>query len=206
MTMIPQISCDYESASKTDSSCKLSIGKTSVLVGVMGPIEARSAMTHLGLQIETSIRSPSGVPGSLEKSIESFVNDILRYCIPLDRFHSTQLNISIEILSDDGYLISTILNATMLACFQLGLPLSDFPVAASVACIEDEVIPFPSKRDEALATALLTCCFSSKSQKLIGMNQTHGKSALSVMKDMISSCEDSCRAYQQRAEIPNITS
>lgn len=204
--MTAPISCEVSVACKTDSSCKLSIGKTTVLVGLSGPAESPALVSNQGLIIEVSARSPSGVPGNLERLIESSMKDVLKSAIEGKSLPFAQLNVFVEILADHGSLLSVIINATILACLDLGIPLSDFPIAASSALVNGSIVASPTLTCESLSTAVVVCFISAKTGKTLGIVQASGKCPVSLMGAMIQSCQDSCKEFCTEHRIVAITS
>ncbi|KAF4707478.1 Exosome component 5 [Perkinsus olseni] len=120
-----------------DGSARLGFGDTEVLVGINGPVENRFPLgvSTPGYPLDVSVRRASGMPTAEDKSVEyqltKFINTIIdTHLLP----GNTMITIAVEVLNDDGSLLSTILNAAILAMLDAGsIPLRGTAFAAALS-------------------------------------------------------------------------
>ncbi|KAF4665062.1 Exosome component 5 [Perkinsus chesapeaki] len=120
-----------------DGSARLGFGETEVLVGVNGPVENRFPMgvTTPGYPVDVTVRLASGMPTASEKSAEYQIIKLVNSIIdPHLMAGNTMITIAVEVLNNDGSMLSTILNAVVLAILDAGsIPLRGTVFAASVS-------------------------------------------------------------------------
>ena len=126
---------------KVEGSVRLSSGRTAVAVEVKGPESSPSGAPTkptagrdgLLVTVRSIVRPISGLAGEREQDLESkvvsFVEGILDPSCP----PRTTVTVVVQILSEDGSLLATILNATATALVEAGVPLFGSPVAVSIA-------------------------------------------------------------------------
>ena len=100
------------------------------MVAIHGPLEFRS-QGPAGLIIDVSVRIPSGIPGPAERSIEDVARIIIQECVDSNAFHSRTLVVSIDVLDDNGSLLSVVANGIALVLLESGLPLTTVATAST---------------------------------------------------------------------------
>jgi ribonuclease PH len=151
-----------------DASAVVRFGKTEVACGLFGPVESRTGRdTFAGLIVDVSTRSCVAIPTHYHKHIDSVVSDIVMQCVDTVRFPFMQLNISIEVVSDDGSLLSVLGNAVCLALLHSGLPLVRRVVSFSVAFATESMRVDPDKLTETTALSQTTLFMPTDSNEPI---------------------------------------
>ncbi|EER04722.1 Exosome complex exonuclease RRP46, putative [Perkinsus marinus ATCC 50983] len=119
-----------------DGSARLGFGDTEVLVGVNGPVENRFPLgvSTPGYPLDVTVRRASGMPTAEDKSVEyqltKFINTIIdAHLLP----GNTMVTVAVEVMNNDGSLLSTIFNAAILALLDAGsIPLRGTAFAAAL--------------------------------------------------------------------------
>ena len=171
---------------KADSSCEFMVGRTSAIVSLHGPVEARTQQSSSkAMIIDVSVRKPSSVPTIAERSIETIISDSAISVIDMARFPFTQLQISVEVISDDGSLVASILNAFVIACKDLGIQTNRPTLAVPLGWIPTGLVTFPNKAHEAVASATCTNLVCLTTGRSVYLSQAGGSITASELGDMI---------------------
>jgi exosome complex component RRP46 len=128
---------------QAEGAVKLSFGETSVSVSVAGPAQPKysrheeSDRCHLEIEVlPSSAHDPTHLQTDDNFMKTEFVRRVLSSCIPLEDFPRMCITVQILVLQDEGSLLSTILNASMLALLDAGIPLRHF--VSSVQVVKDK--------------------------------------------------------------------
>ncbi len=144
-----EVSC----LSRADGSAKFTSGSTTVLAAVFGPaspkIPSRERPSGAILSVvfkhasktaasatqsaetgTTNTRALSGY-GATEREIERFIADALVACVAVKNYPRTVIEVVVQVISVDGSLVSTALNAATLALMDAGVEMNSLPVGTT---------------------------------------------------------------------------
>ncbi|KAJ8329893.1 exosome non-catalytic core subunit rrp46 [Batrachochytrium dendrobatidis] len=134
VTQLRTMGCVVGMLSRADGSARFTLGKSSVLCSVYGPTASRprdEKLDHAHIQV---VFSPvSGISGTQERTYEHFIRQVVE-AIVLSALHPrTTIQITLQVLFDDGSILSTAINAAVLALIDAGIPLSK--TCSAVTCM-----------------------------------------------------------------------
>jgi len=123
---------------RADGSCQWKQGYTEVLVGVWGPKEAPSRLERVDkTDVQVVVIPATGTPNTHTAAVERHLKKVFQEQILLMLYPRTQIQIVVQILNDDGSMLSACVNATTLALLDAGIPLSSVVVSVDVAVRRD---------------------------------------------------------------------
>mmetsp|Transcript_9685 Transcript_9685/g.11211 ORF Transcript_9685/g.11211 Transcript_9685/m.11211 type:complete len:261 (+) Transcript_9685:38-820(+) len=137
-----EISC----LSRADGSAKFSSGSSQVLAAIYGPaaprIPSRERMEEaiIGVVFKFGTKSAFVTDntsnthpgyGANERELERFIGDTLMHCIAVDQYPRTVIEVVIQVIKADGSLVSTALNAVILALMDAGIELKSLPITTT---------------------------------------------------------------------------
>ncbi|KAJ3229418.1 Exosome component 5 [Chytriomyces hyalinus] len=123
--------------SRADGSARFAYGKSAVLAAVYGPKEVRLRDELLdSAKIEVLFRPLVGLSGTTERLYEKTIREILESVILKHLHPRTSVQVTLQVTSDDGCILSCAINATILALMDAGVGLKS--MVASVTCIIDD--------------------------------------------------------------------
>lgn len=154
-----EMKCDLGSLYRADGSCRYEYGNSIVLASVYGPCEMRSTKDELvdRCDIEVVFRSnslaassssatatgPSSLSSYLSTSLDIYrakiVHGVLCSCIPRSLFPRAAISVTIQVINDDGYILSTAINAAVMAVVDAGIPISFMPISAECTVIQQKI-------------------------------------------------------------------
>eukprot|EP00299_Pterocystis_sp_00344_P009724 c4185_g1_i1.p1 GENE.c4185_g1_i1~~c4185_g1_i1.p1 ORF type:complete len:225 (-),score=53.74 c4185_g1_i1:104-778(-) len=130
---IRPLSCEQTLLRQADGSVRLKNGDTTVIASVSGP---RQAKQHQELvdraAVQVIVKPKSGIPGGAEREMERTLRLAFEYVIITTLHPRTLIQIVIQIITDDGALLSTCFNACTIALSDCGVPLRS--LLCSVTC------------------------------------------------------------------------
>ncbi|KAI8614547.1 exosome component 5 [Chytriomyces sp. MP71] len=146
--------------SRSDGSARFSFGGSAVLASVYGPKEVKLRDEQLDVAtVEVLFRPLIGLSGTTERLYEKTLREIvegvvLRYLHP-----RTCVQVTLQVMSDDGCILSCAINAAILALLDAGVALKN--MVASVTCVidqEGQLLLDPSAKEakEAASTHIFT--------------------------------------------------
>ncbi|KAI7861471.1 ribosomal protein S5 domain 2-type protein [Spinellus fusiger] len=122
---------------RADGSAKFDFGDTSVLVSVVGPIEVPLRDERLDeATVEVVVRPADNYPSTKEKLIETLLQSAFEPMILGGMMPRTLLQIVVQLIKDDGSVLSAAVNAITLALLDAGVPIKY--LAASLTCMVDK--------------------------------------------------------------------
>ena len=158
-----------------DSSAIVRCGGTEVACGIYGPTDARGFKdNHRGLIVEVSTRSNVALPTHTHKHIDTIIADIIMRSVDSRSFPHLQLNVHIEVLSDNGRLLSIVGNAVYFALLDSGLPLKHKFVSFLVGYIDEQLVLDPGNDDLRGAMGSVTVFVDIDSFEEIYVTQEDG--------------------------------
>uniref|UniRef100_H2ZCM7 Uncharacterized protein n=1 Tax=Ciona savignyi TaxID=51511 RepID=H2ZCM7_CIOSA len=173
-----KFNCEMNVLKNTDGSALYSEGDTEVMVGVYGPADLKENKqeVHEAL-VDVDFRPKHGSPTLAEKYLMQFIQGVCENAIMLTLHPRTVFAIIVQIMQDQGSLLSCAINATCMALQDAGIAMKYMPVAVTVAIksevhsdIEDPtdvIIVNPNLKEETESFAVLTYVFDNVKQNLL---------------------------------------
>jgi exosome complex component RRP46 len=171
---------------RADGSARFSHGATEVLVAVYGPCEPkRSRERPDAAALECIVRPLGGLPGPVEREAEQLLCQTLSHLVLTAQHPRTAISVVVQILSDDGSLLSAALHGMCLALAHAGIPMRGMLGSCTLAVTSDEAVLLdPCVDEERDAQAVVTLAYqvrqradgSSEQQLLL----SHMRGALSA--------------------------
>lgn len=190
--------CSYESnlIAAADASCMYSIGDTRVLCSLYGPMDCKFRHTRTSaLKFDITIRTPSGVPSAAEQHIENIATDVCQRLISVDNYPHLQLGVSIEIISDDGSLLSAILNSFVIAAIDLGMLHRSIALSVSCCLSFTGIDSFPTSQAESASLCTMTQLVCLSTGMVLYCSQTKSCS-LANLGQLSTFCQDAAKALE----------
>jgi ribonuclease PH len=139
-----EVSC----LSRSDGSCKFSSGSTTILAAVFGPAAPRAisrarnneATVAVVFKYGSKISSSSTTNGSKsyhpgygtnERELERFIGDALQGCIDTKFYPRTIIEVVIQVMNADGSVLSSAINAAVLALMDAGVRMNQIPIGTT---------------------------------------------------------------------------
>jgi exosome complex component RRP46 len=155
--------CEQGLLNRADGSVKYSQDKSTVLVAVYGPIETKRRRELLDrASIEVMFRPRSGIAGYKEKEYEHILQSTAENFVRTTLHPRTGINIMIQVLQEDGSLLSTAINAMYLALVDAGISTSS--LCGAVTCVvtkDGGLLLDPADHEEQDAASIVTLGFTS---------------------------------------------
>ncbi|XP_072287339.1 exosome complex component RRP46 [Pyxicephalus adspersus] len=161
--------CELGLLSRPDGSANFLQGATSVLAGVYGPAEIKvSKEMHDKATVEVMVRPKVGLPAIQEKSQEQLIRETCESVINGTLHPRTSITIVLQIINDDGSLLSCCLNAACMALIDAGIPMRGLFCAVTCALpVEDLLIVDPNLKEQKESRAVLTIAMESMEKKVL---------------------------------------
>ena len=129
--MVPQRILVTGVLGNSDSSARVEYNGSSVAVSVHGPVESKNqAKGYNGVMVDVTVRIPSGIPGTRERSFEESLRSIAQRCIKSTVRQSFDVIITFDIVSESQYLFPACVIALMAALRKSTIPLQDLAAAS----------------------------------------------------------------------------
>lgn len=140
-----EVSC----LSRSDGSCKFSSGSTTILAAVFGPAAPRAVsrarnneatvavVFKYGSKISSSSSTADGSKsyhpgyGTNERELERFIGDALQGCIETKFYPRTIIEVVIQVMNADGSVLSSAINAAVLALMDAGVRMNRIPIGTT---------------------------------------------------------------------------
>lgn len=151
---IRKIDCSLCVLKNANGSAQFTIGNTSVIVAVFGPKHAINYETRMNRSSSTLVvRTATNEFSSAEhkKLSKTFHSDRLLTDIICDTFNPiiigklypmSTIEIVIEVMQNDGSLLSAMINCTTLALINAGIALKEYCVSCTAAYLDGRYLPF----------------------------------------------------------------
>jgi exosome complex component RRP46 len=144
------ISCESHILSRADGSARYSSGETRVLAGVYGPREIRTKNEKFDsstLQVEFHYPSNQHEKNGL-RLYEGLLRASLEQIIMTALYPRSLILVIIQVLYDDGSVLSTSVNASILALMDAGIPIKSMLGAVTCGIMSDNSIYVDLSREE----------------------------------------------------------
>ncbi|CAG8545689.1 1568_t:CDS:2 [Paraglomus brasilianum] len=134
---IRPIDISYSLLTRVDGSAKFSAGNSTVLCSVTGPADVRIRDEKLDkATLDVIVRPAVGVAATKETSLAYILRTTFETVILLSHHPRTQIQVVAQIISDDGSIISHLINATTMALLDAGVPMK--AVVVGVGSLVDD--------------------------------------------------------------------
>lgn len=166
---IRTISCSTSILHKADGSSKFSLGDSSVMAGVFGPVSVPIRLEKIdAAQVIVTLDPLSGTSGTLEKTLATQIRNSLLAFIDVRLFPRSSIQINLQILSQDGLILPVAINAAVLACIDAGIPMSGMVGSISV-CVNGngEIFLDPDQGEVDSSISKHVFAYEEKSSGLI---------------------------------------
>ena len=152
------LSADAGALTRADGSARFRHDRTEVLVAVYGPVEARRNRERVdGAYVEVLVRPRAGLPGPPERELEQLLGATLRAAIITSLHPRTAISIVVQVIADDGALLSAALNGATLALLHAAIPMRGPAVGCTIALLPSgAALLDPTADEERDAAAVVT--------------------------------------------------
>ncbi|XP_018619808.1 exosome complex component RRP46 [Scleropages formosus] len=187
-----EFGCEQSLLSRPDGSSSFIQGDTSVLAGVYGPADVKvSKEIHDRATLEVLIQPKVGMSGVRERAQEQCVRETCEAALLSSLHPRSSLSLVLQIIHDDGSLLSCCLNAACMALMDAGLPMGCLFCGVTCAIDRDgRIVTDPTMQQEKESRALMTFAIDSTERKVL-MSTTKGSFSVNELQQ--------CIAVSQRA-------
>lgn len=175
---------------RTDGSAKLTANQSSIIVGIYGPSEVKVRNEQLDKSYVEVILKPLLQEGPSEREKEYFLRSIFENVIVTTLHPRTGITIVIQVLSDDGSLVSHMIQGVLLGLMDSGLPLNS--LVASVSCClnsKSEILLDPTLQEISESKASFTFCFNTNVSDSLIASKTTGSFSQNDYFNAVSVCQ-----------------
>ncbi|XP_035240170.1 exosome complex component RRP46 isoform X2 [Anguilla anguilla] len=155
-----EFGCEQNLLSRPDGSSSFVQGDTSVLAGVYGPAEVKiSKEIYDRATMEVVIQPKVGLPGVKERAREQCVRETCEAALLSTLHPRSSLSLVLQVVHDDGSLLSCCLNAACMALMDAGLPMGC--LFCGVTCAidpEGHIVTDPTAQQEKVPHRSLAPC------------------------------------------------
>uniref|UniRef100_A0A3B3XSG9 Exosome complex component RRP46 n=2 Tax=Poecilia TaxID=8080 RepID=A0A3B3XSG9_9TELE len=182
-----EFGCEQTLLSRPDGSASFVQGDTSVMAGVYGPAEVKiSKEIYDRATLEVLVHPKVGLPGVRERSQEQCVRETCEASLLLSLHPRSSLTLILQVLHDDGALLSCCLNAACMALMDAGLSMSCLFCGVTCAISADgEIITDPTAAQEKESRALMTFAIDSKERRVM-MSSTKGSFSVHELQQCVA--------------------
>ncbi|KMZ74523.1 putative polyribonucleotide nucleotidyltransferase [Zostera marina] len=165
------LSCSRNVLHRAHGSARWSQGETSVLASVYGPKSGtRKGENPEKASIEVIWKPRTGQIGKTEKEYEMILKGTLQNIIILTENPNTTTSVTLQVMSDDGSLLSCGINAACAALLDAGVQLKQLAIAICCGLTNDgTVLLDPSKIEETKVRAF--ACFAITNSPLSALSE-----------------------------------
>ncbi|KAJ8256630.1 hypothetical protein COCON_G00187820 [Conger conger] len=187
-----EFGCEQNLLSRPDGSASFVQGDTSVLAGVYGPAEVKvSKEIYDRATLEVVIQPKVGLAGVKERAREQCVRETCEAALLSTLHPRSSLSLVLQVVHDDGSLLSCSLNAACMALMDAGLPMGCLFCGVTCAIDPDGlIITDPTAQQEKNSRAVMTFAIDS-AQRRVMMSSTKGSFSVNELQQ--------CIAVSQRA-------
>ncbi|XP_062328412.1 exosome complex component RRP46 isoform X1 [Osmerus eperlanus] len=188
--MLREFGCEQSLLSRPDGSSSFVQGDSSVLAGVYGPAEVKiSKEIYDRATLEVVIRPKVGLPSVMERAREQCVRETCEASLLSTLHPRSSLTLVLQVVHDDGSLLSCFLNAACMALMDAGLPMSCLFCGVTCAIdTEGQIITDPTSAQEKESRALLTFAIDSTEHRVM-MSSTKGSFSVHELQQCIAASQ-----------------
>lgn len=182
-----EFGCEQSLLSQPDGSASFIQGDTSVLAGVYGPAEVKvSKEIYDRATLEVLIQPKVGLPSVRERSQEQCVRETCEASLLSFLHPRSSLTLILQVVHDDGSLLSCSLNAACMALMDAGLPMNCLFCGVTCAINSDgQILTDPTAAQEKECRAILTFAIDSTDHKVM-MSSTRGSFSVHELQQCIA--------------------
>lgn len=182
-----EFGCEQSLLSRPDGSSSFIQGDSSVLAGVYGPAEVKvSKEIYDRATLEVVIQPKIGLPSVRERAREQCVRETCEASLLSTLHPRSSLTLVLQVVHDDGSLLSCCLNAACMAIMDAGLPMSCLFCGVTCAInTEGQIIMDPTAAQEKESRALLTFAIDSTEHRVM-MSTTKGSFSVHELQQCIA--------------------
>ncbi|KAH6562886.1 hypothetical protein BASA50_001653 [Batrachochytrium salamandrivorans] len=173
-TQLRTMGCVIGMLSRADGSARFSLGDSNVLCSVYGPTAARARDERLDQACIQVVFNPvSGASGTQERMYERHVRQMVEALILTTLHPRTTIQITLQVLSNDGSILATAMNAVVLALIDAGIPLRI--TCASTTCMINQdgtLLLDPVSMEVSEAQSIHTLMFDTTTSEVMGIDST----------------------------------
>ena len=159
-----QISINLGGVLEVDGAAQLTQGSTTVLATVAGPAPPKylrhENYEKCKVEVEVNMASEGGL-NSNEIIIAEFLKNALQSCVKLAEFPRLLIAIKVLIIRNDGSILSTALNACIMALLDAGIPMEKFVTCVELATVQQQILLDPTFEEESQSTGNLTVAIAT---------------------------------------------
>ena len=166
---IRTISCSSGILNAADGSAKFSLGNSTIIAGVFGPVPVPIKLEKIdSAQVVVSLDPLSGTAGVSEKTLADQIKNSIIAMINKCLFPRSSIQINLQILAQDGLILPVALNAAILACIDAGIPINGMVGAISI-CVngKGEILLDPDQGEIESCVSRHVFAFEEKSNQLV---------------------------------------
>ncbi|CAM9285289.1 unnamed protein product [Choristocarpus tenellus] len=162
MNQVRPLATEQGLLNRADGSARFAQGNTSTLAAVYGPAPAKFAFLEKSdrATVDVTFRQEKGLGSGLEAEWGMFLRRSLEEVILLTHYPRTVISIVIQVIVDDGAVLSTALNAATMALLNAGVEMTAIALSVTccISCAPARSVmldPCKAEADEASSTAVL---------------------------------------------------
>ncbi|KAI8817469.1 ribosomal protein S5 domain 2-type protein [Fimicolochytrium jonesii] len=157
--------CSSALLSRADGSVRFKFGDTAVLCSVFGPMEVKIRDEKLDkATVEVIVKTASGQTSTTEMLYGAMIRQTVEASILAALHPRTLIRIVLQVLTDDGGIIPSAVNAATLALIDAGIPLRAVPAGVTCMIAQDGVLLLdPSLVELESAKSIHTFVFDNAS-------------------------------------------
>ncbi|KAJ8280286.1 hypothetical protein GJAV_G00052760 [Gymnothorax javanicus] len=185
--LLREFGCEQNLLSRPDGSASFVQGDTSILAGVYGPAEVKvSKEIYDRATLEVVIQPKVGLSGVKERAREQCVRETCEAALLCTLHPRSSLSLVLQVVHDDGSLLSCCLNAACMALMDAGLPMSCLFCGVTCAISsEGHIITDPTAQQEKNSRAVMTFAIDSV-QRRVMMSSTKGSFSVNELQQCIA--------------------
>jgi exosome complex component RRP46 len=166
---IRTISCSTGILHKADGSSKFSLGESTVIAGIFGPVSVPIRLEKIDAAKVIVVVDPlSGTGGTFEKTLATQIEKSLDAIIDIRSFPRSSIQVNLQILAQDGLILPVALNAAVLACIDAGIPMISMIGSISVSVTADgQILLDPDQGEIDSSVSRHVFAFAEKSNGLV---------------------------------------
>ena len=166
---IRTISCSTGILHKADGSSKFSLGESTVIAGIFGPVSVPIRLEKIDAAKVIVVVDPlSGTGGTFEKTLATQIEKSLDAIIDIRSFPRSSIQVNLQILAQDGLILPVALNAAVLACIDAGIPMISMIGSISVSVTADgQILLDPDQGEIDSSVSRHVFAFEEKSSGLV---------------------------------------
>eukprot|EP01119_Soliformovum_irregulare_P015984 TRINITY_DN4585_c0_g1_i1.p1 TRINITY_DN4585_c0_g1~~TRINITY_DN4585_c0_g1_i1.p1 ORF type:complete len:181 (-),score=51.30 TRINITY_DN4585_c0_g1_i1:125-667(-) len=135
------------------------------MVAIYGPMEVQRQTKELidRAYIEVIYKPRSGIASPADKEKEKYIKNCVEAAILSTLHPRTEISIVVQVLNEDGSIVSTAVNAACLALIDAGIPMKNMIAATTIAYLDGDLILDPTEKEEKESSSIFTFAIHSQS-------------------------------------------